>query len=123
VPTIVLVDPLDGVDDLGIPDAAVGRTGEGAHLAVAGRFGGRAVQQPGVLTPAVGAFETVFQVDASQGRGQFSQVGGGCAEQAGELAEAPVGEWHGLAIRCGQQDLAILVVVDGERVQADVDSA
>ncbi|MDQ6674278.1 MAG: hypothetical protein M3069_26675 [Chloroflexota bacterium] len=77
----------------------------------------------GILVPAIGAFETVLQVDAGERCGQLVQIRGWGADQAGQLAETPVGEGHALAIGRGEQNLSVQIVVHGQRVEADVAGA
>ena len=78
-------DPLHGPDELMVVDAAIVRAGDGAQLdpAVVG------LERLDLLGPMRG--QPVLQVDAGERRRELAQIGGGRADQRGELAEAPVG--------------------------------
>jgi hypothetical protein len=91
------------------------RTSPSVGNSLAGRYSGFASWRP----PSV-PWRPYSRLTRASGARQFAQVGGRCAEQAGELAEAPVGEWRGLALGRREQHLAVLVVVDGQRIQAAV---
>ena len=61
--------------------------------------------------------QSVLQIDAGERRRKLTQIGGGRADQAGELTEAPVG-WRDRRVSLGQHQFQPLGVV-ARRLHAD----
>jgi hypothetical protein len=99
-------DSHHGRDELVVVDTAIVGAGHSAQLgaAILGRVG------LDHLGPVVG--EAVLQVDAGDRGRELAQVAGGSADQARELAEAPVCRSHRLG-RAGQHQGEALRVVPG----------
>ena len=81
-------DALHGRDQLMVEDAAIVRAGDGAQLDAAVLD----LQRLDLLGAMRG--QAVLQIDAGERRRQLAQIGRRRADQAGELAEAPVRRRH-----------------------------
>ncbi len=100
----IACDTLHGRDQLMIVDAAIVRTGDGAQLgATVGNL-----HRLDLFRAVIG--EAVLQVDARKRRGELAQIGRRRADEACELAEAPMGRRNG-CVRIGQNERELLGIV------------
>ena len=95
-----------GRDELMVVDAAIVRPSDGAQLrATVGDF-----HRLHLLGAVIG--QAILQIDAGERRGKLAQIGRRCANEARELAEAPMGGcYRRLGVRKDERQLLRIVAM------------